>query len=105
MTEKTATSNNHMGTKFLGLFFGMILSIIYTVKVFFSPSFNVTTDMPSIIFVWAMFLFVIPLLIYLAEIVWRYAHAYSEKFPVQITLIAMAWKLKHLSLLYIPLHR
>jgi hypothetical protein len=80
MTEKPASQ--HMGTKFIGLFFGIILSVIYTVKEFFTPAFDPITGVPRILFVWAIFVFVIPLLIFLAEIFWRYAHAYSEKFTV-----------------------
>jgi hypothetical protein len=81
----TTTPSKHMGTKFLGLFFGMILSVLYTIKEFFTPDFDPVTRVPTILFVWAVFIFVIPLLIYLAEIFWRYAHAYSDKFPYQMS--------------------
>jgi len=81
--ETTPTEKKgHMGTKFLGMFFGLILASIYTIRMFFDPLFDPITDVPIILFVWAVFIFVIPLLIYLAEIFWRYAHHYSEKFPI-----------------------
>jgi len=82
-TGETPTDKGHMGTKFLGMFFGLMLAVIFTVRKFFDPAFDPVTDMPIILFVWATFIFVIPLLIYLAEIFWRYAHKYSEKFPMQ----------------------
>jgi len=71
----------HLGTKFLGLFFGYLLAIIYTVKTFFNPAFTPILDTPYIIYVWAVFTFAIPAIIFLAELIWRYAHEYSEKFP------------------------
>jgi len=78
MSEKTA---NHMGTKFFGFFFGLILAVIYTVKVFFSPTFAIVTDFANILYAWAMFLLAIPAIVFLAEIFWRFVHKYSEKLP------------------------
>jgi len=75
-------NDQHMGTKFIGLFFGIVLSMIYTIKEFFSPMFAPISSVANILFVWAIFVFVIPLIIFLAEIIWRYVHKYSEKFPV-----------------------
>jgi len=78
-----ATGTKHMGTKFLGFFFGLVLAVIYTVKEFFAPTFVIITAMPNILFAWAMFLIVIPLIVFFAELLWRFVHAYSEKFPVE----------------------
>lgn len=80
MAEKSVKPA-HMGTKFLGFVIGLVLAAIYTVKAFFSPLFDVYTDIPEILYVWAIFVIVIPAIVYLAEILWRYFHVYSEKLP------------------------
>lgn len=81
MSESKAKAN-HMGTKFLGLILGMVLAVIYTVLKVFEPSFEIVEGAPELLFAWVVFVIVIPLLVMLAEIIWRYFHVYSEKLPV-----------------------
>jgi hypothetical protein len=41
----------------------------------------------------------------LGEIIWRFAHKYSEKFPIITALPLKFYKLKTLSLLVVPISR
>ena len=74
-------SASHMGTKFMGFFFGLILAIIYTVLQFFTHPTLLVTDLYNIALVDAFFILIFPLIVFLAELLWRFAHKYSEKFP------------------------
>lgn len=78
-------TDKHMGTKFLALFAGFVLALIYTLLRFFSTATLTLTDLYSIAIVWAFFTIVIPLIMFLAEILWRYAHHYSNKIPFQLS--------------------
>jgi hypothetical protein len=69
----------HMGTKFLGLFIGIVLSIIYAIMQFLSHQTLDMTILWNIALVEAFFVIVWTLIIILAELIWRYAHKYSEK--------------------------
>jgi hypothetical protein len=76
MSEKTSY---HLGTKFLGFILGLVLATINTIIEVFKPNFDIMTRYSYILFGWALFVIVIPLLVFLAEILWRYFHYYSEK--------------------------
>jgi len=76
-------NKGHLGTKFLGLFVGILLSTIYAIWKFVQPSFNPVTDLPLILLVEAFFLIIWVAIWVLAELLWRYAHKYSEKFPIE----------------------
>lgn len=82
MTEKTSTNGNHMGTKFLAFVLGLVLATIRTLILTFKQDFSMYTAYPEIAFTWVFFVIVIPLIVFLAEILWRYFHAYSDKFPL-----------------------
>jgi len=84
MGEKP-TESGHLGTKFLGLFFGCILAVIYAVLQFFQHPTLTIDVLYNIAIVEAFFLLVWVLIWILAEILWRYAHKYSEKFPIQMS--------------------
>lgn len=81
MSESKAKSN-HMGTKFLSLVIGLVLAVIYTLRTVFEPSFVLTEQVAELLYAWVIFVIVIPLIVMLAEIIWRYFHVYSEKLPV-----------------------
>jgi hypothetical protein len=75
MSEK---AKPHIGTKFLALFIGIVLSIIYAIVQFFT---HITLDISTLLniaLVEAFFVIVWVLIIILAELIWRYAHKYSE---------------------------
>jgi len=74
----------HMGTKFLALFFGIVLSVMYAIATFFgfAPLLTSSTLM-NIAMVTAFFVLFWPWIIMLGEIFWRFVHKYSEKFPVE----------------------
>jgi dolichyl-phosphate-mannose--protein O-mannosyl transferase len=96
MSEKT--KSGHIGTKFLGLFIGIILATVYSVWKFVQIGFNPTTDLPQILLVEVFFLIVFPLIWMLAEILFRYVHNYSEKLPIAEAIPLKFWKLQHLAL-------
>lgn len=80
MAEKVVPQKKHMGTKFVGMFFGMVLALIYAVMQFFTHPILEITDLYNIALVTAFFVIVWSLIIFLAEILWRFAHKYSEVF-------------------------
>lgn len=83
MSEKEKPQ--HLGTKFLALFTGIVLSTIYVVLQFFQHPTLTIDILYNIALVEAFFVLVWVLIIILAEIVWRYAHKYSEKFPIELS--------------------
>jgi hypothetical protein len=87
-------NKGHLGTKFLALFIGIVLSVIYTLLQFFTHDTLTTHELYPIAMVWAFFTIVIPLIVFMAEILFRYAHKYSEKFPMELTIPIKFWKLK-----------
>jgi heme/copper-type cytochrome/quinol oxidase subunit 4 len=104
MSKSTPDTNatdhpKHFGTKFLGLIIGMVLAVIYTILQFFVNPILTPTVLYNIALVWAFFVLVIPLILFLAEILWRFFHNYSEKaFPFTEALPMKFWKIKMLSL-------
>jgi hypothetical protein len=75
-------NKGHLGTKFLGFMIGLALAVIRTLVITFKENFSMFLDYQEIAFTWVFFVIVIPIIVFLAEIIWRYFHAYSEKLPV-----------------------
>jgi heme/copper-type cytochrome/quinol oxidase subunit 4 len=80
--NQTKPVNNHMGTKFLAFIIGLVLATVKTLLIFFTVNNLTISDYYGIALAWAFFVIVVPLIVFLAEIIWRYFHAYSEKFPM-----------------------
>jgi hypothetical protein len=70
----------HMGTKFVGMFFGIVLALMYAVFQFFTHPTLTIDNLYNIALVTAFFAIIWSLIIFLAEILWRFAHKYSEYF-------------------------
>lgn len=74
------TETEHIGTKTtIGMFFGMLLALIYAVLQFFSHPKLTLDELYNIALVTAFFVIVWTLLIFLGQILWKYAHGLSEK--------------------------
>ena len=80
MVEKPLPQTKHIGTKFLSMFFGMILAMIYALFQFFTHPTLTVTDLYNIALVTMFFAIVWSLIVFLAEILWRFVHKYSEYF-------------------------
>jgi hypothetical protein len=70
----------HLGTKFVGMFFGIVLALIYAILQFFTHPTLTIDNLYNIALVTAFFVLVFSLIIFLAEILWRFVHKYSEYF-------------------------
>lgn len=58
LSEKTPPQKKHMGTKFLGHFFGMVLAFIYAALQFFSKKILLIDDLYNIALVTVFFVVV-----------------------------------------------
>jgi membrane protein YdbS with pleckstrin-like domain len=97
--SKDETTTGHIGTKFLAMFFGMILAMVYALLQFFTHPTLTVDVLYNIALVTVFFVIIWSLILFLAELLWRYAHKYSEKFPSTQTLPMKFWKLKILTLI------
>jgi uncharacterized protein YqhQ len=77
MAEKKEVE--HIGTKTLALAFGIVLAAIYALLKFITtPTLNAET-LSNIAIVTVFFAFIWTLILFLAQIFWRWMHAISER--------------------------
>lgn len=85
MAEKEEVK--HIGTKTLGMLIGIVLGFIWTILVFFwswLPDLG-SSDPISIwkvanwAFIFVVLIFVVPALVFIAQLFWKYAHTVGEQ--------------------------
>lgn len=77
----------HIGTKTLGMLVGIVLGFVWTVLTFFwSWLPDLATSEPISIwkisnwaFIFVVLVIVVPAIIFIAQLFWKYAHTVSEK--------------------------